>query len=115
MKTSAQLWLTSRAAPPGMLACGIRRPDGKCVCHSLEEICPLGRMEKMLGQFEALRGAFSDHVAPRWTTWCFEHGQIRFVQRADGWLLGLVIRAESDAYPKLDPLSQEFLSLEFAG
>ena len=114
MKTSAQLWLTSRASPAGMLACGIRRPDGKCVCHSIEDICPAGRVEKILGQFESLRTAYAGQVAPRWTTWCFEHGQIRLVLRPDGWLLGLVIRAESDAYPKLDPLSLEFLSLDFS-
>ena len=116
MTTSAKSWLTSRAAPPGMLACGLRGPDGKLVCHSVEEICPADKMEKILGQFDGLRAAlFSDPFTPRWSTWAFEQGQIRFVERADGWLLGLVVRAESDAQPRLDPLSAEFLSLEIAG
>ena len=29
MKDAAQQWLADRASPPGMLACGLRRPDGK--------------------------------------------------------------------------------------
>jgi hypothetical protein len=113
VKNLAEQWLAGRASPPGMLACGVRRPDGKLVCRSLEEICPPGTMEKILGQFDALRAAlFSDQLAPRWSTWVFDQGQIRLVPRPDGWLLGLIARSESDAVPKLDPLSTEFLSLK---
>ena len=73
-------------------------------------------MQKLLTQFEANRTTlFGDPTGPRWCTWTFERAQIRFVPRADGWLLGLVIRAESDAQPRLDPLSTEFLSLDLAG
>ena len=113
MKDAALQWLTDRASPPGMLGCGLRRPDGKCVCRSIEDTCPAARLEKLLAQFAGLRAAvFIDKLAPRWSTWAFERGQIRFVERPDGWLLGLVVRTESDALPSLDPLSQEFLSLE---
>ena len=113
MKDPAQQWLMNRASSPGTLACGVRRPDGKLICRSVEESCPAGKMEKILGQFENVRAAIStDKLSPRWSTWAFEQGQIRFVERADGWLLGLVVRAESDAAPGLDPLSREFLSLE---
>ena len=81
--------------------------------RGVEESCPAGKMEKILGQFENVRAAIStDKLSPRWSTWAFEQGQICFVERPDGWLLGLVVRAESDAVPGLDPLSREFLSLE---
>jgi hypothetical protein len=113
MKDPAQQWLTDRAAPPGTLACGLRRPDGKFVCRSLEEICPAEKMEKIFGQFEGLRSAlFTENLVPRWSTWAFEQGQIRFVERPDGWLLGLVVRAESEAVNCLDPLATEFLALK---
>jgi hypothetical protein len=116
MNNSPQEWLASRASPPGMLACGLRRPDGKFVCHSLEEICTRRTLERILGQFNSLRAAlFSGQLAPKWTTWAFEQGQIRFVARPDGWLLGLCVRADSEAQLRLDPLSAEFLSLELGG
>lgn len=112
MKDRAQQWLVDRALPSGMLGCGLRRPDGQCVCRSLEETCPPGKVERILAQFESLRAAvFKDPPAPRWHTWAFDQGVIRFVERPDGWLLVLVVRTESDALPGLDPLSQEFLSL----
>jgi hypothetical protein len=114
MKNSVQQWLTSRAVPPGMLACGVRGPDGIFVCHSVEESCPAGTLEKILRQFEQLRALFSDDLAPSWSTWAFERGQIRFVERPDGWLLGLLIRTDTEAQRRLDPLSTEFLSLELA-
>jgi hypothetical protein len=108
-----QQWLTRRASPPGMVACGLRGPDGKALCHTLEESCPAAKMEQILAQFEHVRSAlFSEQLAPRWHTWAFEQGQIRFVQRPDGWLLGLVVRPNSDAGRRLDALSQEFLNLE---
>jgi hypothetical protein len=112
MKDPAQQWLIDRASPPGMLACGLRRPNGKVICRSIEEAYPAAKMEKILGQFPSLRAAAdTDKLSPRWCTWAFEQGQIRFVERPDGWLLGLVVRTESDALPTLDPLSTEFLTL----
>ena len=113
MKKSPLQWLTERASPPGILACGLRQPDGKPVCRSGAEGCPAGSMETMLGLFGSLRAAvFSEIPALRWSTWSFEHGQIRFVERPDGWLLGLVVRANSGAVGSLDPLSEEFLALQ---
>ena len=115
MKNSPQQWLTSRAVPPGMLACGMRGPDGIFVCHSVEASCPAGTLEKILRQFDTARATlFSDDLAPSWSTWAFERGQIRFVERPDGWLLGLLIRTDTEAQRRLDPLSTEFLSLELA-
>jgi hypothetical protein len=111
MNDSTLQWLTTRASAPGMLACGLRQPDGNCVCHSIDETFPPATMEKILPHFENLAAdVFSELTAPRWSTWAFEHGQIRFVKRPDGWCLALIIRAESEASPALDSLSLEFLS-----
>ena len=113
MKESALQWLAGRAAPAGMLACGLRRTDGTLVCRSGAEGCPAGSMEKILDTFAHLRATlFSETFSPRWTTWKFERGQIRLAERADGWLLGLVVRADLRAAPDLDPLCEEFLALE---
>jgi hypothetical protein len=108
MNQSVQQWLTSRAAQNGTLACGVRPPDGKCICHGVEESCPPARMERILGQFEHIRPAVA---GARWSTWTFDQGHIRFAERADGWLLGLVVRADSDAAAKMDALCEEFLKL----
>jgi hypothetical protein len=113
VKNSAHQWLTSRATPPGMLACGLRGPDGKFFCRSIESSCSAETLENILERFDAMRaGVYSAQLTPRWSTWTFERGQIRFVVRPDGWLLGLVARDASDAQPWLDPLSTEFLTLE---
>jgi hypothetical protein len=113
MNDTVQQWLDDRAWPPGMLACGLRQPDGKFVCRSFEKSCPVEKMGKILGQVEGLRATLSaDKLSPCWSAWEFEQGQIRLVERPDGWLLGLVIRAGPKAAPGLDRLSKEFLSLE---
>ena len=113
MKDAVLQWFNGRVSPPGLLACGLRQPDGNFACRSVEASCPVPRMEKVLAQFASLRAAlFSDALAPRWSTWEFEHGQVRYVERADGWLLGVVVGAGAEAMPGLDQLSQEFLSLQ---
>ena len=112
MNDSAHQWLAERAAPPGTLACGLRGPDGNCACLSAEETYTAEAMEKILGHFENLAAAvFTEAPAPYWSTWAFEKGHIRFVERLDGWRFALVVRAGSDAASALDGLSQEFLSL----
>jgi len=112
MNDSALPWLTDRASPPGTLACGLRRPDGNFVCHSVEETCPAATIEEILAHFDLLAAAvFTEQPVPDWSTWSFEKGQIRFVERPDGWRLALVVRSESDAALALDVLSLEFLSL----
>jgi hypothetical protein len=116
MSAAAQKWLAGRAAFPGMLACGMRVPSGEFVCHSLDDTFPAVKLERILGQLAAFRlEALDDKLAPRWSTWTFDQAQIRFVERADGWHLALVIRAGSEALPAMDPLSREFLSLDLNG
>ena len=115
MSDSALQWLKDGASPPGTLACGLRGPDGVCVCHGVEETFPAANLEGILGHFDSLAAdVFAEPPAPRWSTWTFEQGQIRFVERPDGWRLALVVRAGSDAATALDSLSQEFLSLPLA-
>jgi hypothetical protein len=113
MNDFALQWLTGRASPPGTLACGLRCPDGNFVSHSVEETCPTASIEMILTHFDSIAGTvFAESPAPCWSTWAFEQGQVRFVERADGWRLALVIRQGSEAAPALDPLSLEFLSLQ---
>jgi hypothetical protein len=113
MRGFNQEWLVRRAAAPGTLACGLRGPDRKSICHSLDETFTADRMEKILAQFEVLRPAvFPEPAAARWSTWSFERGQIRFVPRPDHWLLCLVVRPDSDATLRLDGVCREFLALE---
>ena len=116
MNASFHHWLAQCVSMPGMVACGLRPPDEKPVCHGAEPGCPAEVMERILAQFENMRAAgFTDDLAPRWATWTFDQGRIRFVERPDGWLLGLVVRPESGAAQSLDLLSLEFLSLPPGG
>lgn len=105
-------WLTERASQPGTLAGALRRPDGSVVSHSADPVCPATTVENVLANFEKL-AATTESTALQWSTWAFEQGQIRLVERPDGWRLALVVRSESAAVPALDMLSQEFLTASF--
>lgn len=116
MNGSFQQWLANGLALPGMVAGGLRQPDGKLVCRGIEAGCPAEMMEKILTQFEEARAAgFTGGLAPRWNTWTFDQGRVRFVERPDGWRLGLVARPESTAAASFDLLSREFLSFQPGG
>jgi hypothetical protein len=68
-------------------------------------------MEELLGFFLMLQAEHvSARITPRWSTWSFERGSIRFAARPDGWMLGLLVQPGSDAASKLDELCVEFLS-----
>ena len=111
-----QPWLAARAATQGMLACGVRLPDGACLAHSFNELCPPTTLEKILSQLAV--GPWSpsgDAATPRRITWTFEHGQVRLCWRPDGALLGLVTQSKAEAAQEFDALSAEFLALNPAG
>ena len=113
MNNSIQQWLEHCGSPPGIIACGLRQPDGKLVCRNIEADCPAGMMEQIFGGYEDLRNAgLTGELAPRWHTWTFEQGRLRFVERPDGWVFCLVARAGSAAAANFDMLSRDFLSLE---
>jgi hypothetical protein len=115
MNDSAFQWLTEHVSPPGTLACGLCRPDGEFICHSVNEAYPVAAIEKLLGDFDALTAAASaDSAGPKWITWSFEQGQVRLVERPDGWRFAVVVRNEPTAGPALDSLSQKFLTASLA-
>lgn len=116
MNATAQKWLAEQASSFGTLACGLRKPDGKFVCQGIEEFCSVPKMEELLSFFATLhREHVSAKMTPRWSTWSFERGYIRFVARPDGWILGLLVQPGSDAANKLDELCMEFLSAPLEG
>jgi len=59
MNDPALQWLTEHASQPGTLACGLRRPDGQFICHSVSEAFPAAVIEKILGDFDALAAVAS--------------------------------------------------------
>ena len=114
MKDNFKIWFAGLPAVPGMLACGVRRPNGKCVGHGDEKSYPPEKIEKLLHQFAGLHEPLAAaEFSPRWTTWAFEYGHLRFVSRPDKWLLMLLVTPETEAMRELDPLSEDFLASPF--
>ncbi len=110
MKADFKNWFAALPAIPGMLACGVRQPNGKCLGYGDDKIYPAGKIEKLLKQFAELHEPLAaDKLAPRWTTWAFEYGHIRFVPRPDKWLLMLIVSPETEAARELDRIAEEFL------
>lgn len=109
-------WLTEHAVLPGTLASAVRRPDGSLISHSLDPACPATNIETILVNFEALaETASTESAAPQWSTWAFEQGQIRLVERPDGWRLAVAVRSESEAAAALDALAKEFMAASLGG
>jgi hypothetical protein len=114
MKPDFKTWFANVAAVPGMLACGIRRPDGKCAGYGDEKVYPAEKIEKLLKQFAGLHEPLAAaEFSPRWTTRAYEYGQLRYVSRPDKWLLLLLVSPESEAVRELDRLAEDFLTRPF--
>jgi hypothetical protein len=112
VKDPVKEWLPQRAAAAGVLASGLRRPNGRLGCQCSDASCPPAVMENLMRQLDSSRTLHSgEKLPPRWVTYCFDHGLIRFVVRADGWQFAAVVRPETDAAQQLDELSAEFLTL----
>jgi len=113
MNDLAQQWLTERASQSGTLAGALRNPDGALISHSLDPVCPPATVEKILADFDSLPSTVVEPAVPRWSTWAFESGQIRFVERPNGWRFVLIVRNETSGATALDSVSQEFLTVAF--
>ena len=112
MKDPVKEWLPQRVTAAGVLASGLRRPNGKIAVQCADANCPPAMMENLLRQLDGARTLFAnERPAPKWVTFGFEQGQIRFAMRADGWQFAVVVRPETDAAQSLDALCEEFLGL----
>ena len=110
MKDDFQTWFAGLSVMPGMLACGVRRPGGKCATSGQEKNYPVEKIEKLLRQCGELHEPLpAAGFSPRWTTWAFEFGHLRFVPRPDKWLLMLLASPDSEAVRELDRISEDFL------
>ena len=113
MKDPVKEWLPQRVSAAGVLASGLRRPNGKLGCQCSDASCPPAAMENLMRQLDSSRTLYAgEKSAPAWVTFSFEHGLIRFVPRPDGWHFAAVVRPETDAAQQLDDLSIEFLGLD---
>ena len=112
MKNSLENWLDQTATTDGVLAVGVLRANGKCVCRSDGGKHAPEKIEKLLRQFSPLHAALlSAEFSPRWFTWKFEHGWFRFVPGPYTALLLLIVTPESAAASELDQLAADFLAL----
>lgn len=108
-------WLDARLSVPGMVACGVAL-SGTSFCRSTDANFTVEQMAQIIGVLQATATAPGiEAAALRWHDWVFANGKIRFAVRADGWVFGAAVRANSDAAQILDPLTEEFLTLKPAG
>jgi hypothetical protein len=113
MNESLQQWIDARMTRPGTLGGGMRGSDGASICQSADEAFSREKVQRLLEQLAQFQPKLFEGLAsPRWSTWRFEQGKIRCVVRPDGWLLGLVVRLESEADQQLDKTSDAFLTLD---
>ncbi len=111
MKHDFKNWFASLPAVPGVIACGVRQPNGKWGGFSDEKKFPAEKIGELLKQFAELHEPLAAaDFSPRWTTWAFEYGHLRFVARPDQWLLMLLVSPETEAAHSLDQLSERFLA-----
>jgi hypothetical protein len=111
MKTDFKSWFAGLPQVAGMLACGVIRPNGRCLIHSGEKNLPEKKIEPLMRRFIELHEPLaSTGLSPRWSTWAFEYGHLRFVPHPDNWLLLLIAAPETEAAQKLNEISGEFLA-----
>jgi hypothetical protein len=112
MKDNLKDWFASLPAVPGMLACGVRRSNGKCSTNGDEKKYPPEKIVGLLNHFAGLHEPLTVAELPsHCTSWAFEHARLRFVSRPDKWLLALLVAPETEAEKLLDQLSGEFLNI----
>ena len=98
-----------------MSGCGVLLPDGNCVSHSFNDLCPQESFNEALRCLgDSLPALFAHGLAPRWLTWTFEQGQMRVALRPDGLLLGLASQPNTPAAQNLDLFTEDFLALVLA-
>lgn len=115
MNDALNQWLDRCALAPGMFGCGVRLPDGACVSHNFNELCPQDFFNEALRCLAELPPVFSSQgLFPRWFTWNFEQGLVRVVLRPDGALLALALQPHGAAAKNLDALTGEFFELKLA-
>ena len=115
MKPELEKWINRCALAPGMFGCGVRLPDGTCVGHNFNELCPLDFFNEALRCLAELPPVFSSQgLFPRWFTWKFEQGLVRVALRPDGLLLALAIKPSKMAGENLDALTGEFFELKLS-
>ena len=51
-------WLPQRVTAAGVLACGLRRPNGRLAVQCADASCPPAAMENLLRQLDSLRALF---------------------------------------------------------
>ncbi|HTQ52226.1 MAG TPA: hypothetical protein VMJ12_16075 [Candidatus Acidoferrales bacterium] len=112
MSSSPQEKPAPGATIPGLLACGLRRPDATCQSYSFDEMYPREHLEDMLHQLAGtMTWLAGQGLAPHRLTWTFEQGQIVLIPRMDGALLALATQPNTEAAESVDQLVEEFFSL----
>jgi hypothetical protein len=93
MSIPVTTWLNRISADSGLLACGVRLPQGSCVNQSFTPSFPSEKLDDVWGQLSEAVNAFRlRRIALNRLCWKYDRVHVWFVVRPDGLGLGLVFK-----------------------
>lgn len=100
MKAVFESWLQQISPEVGIVACGVRLPDGTFVTHSFSYDFPADQWESVWRKLDETVQTFSlRHLPMARQCWTFQRHHLLWVMRQDGLALGfLVTQEEAEAH-----------------
>jgi hypothetical protein len=114
MKATLNLWLSQNLRVHGVLAGGIRYPDGAAFSQTFSSAYPQGACDNALRLLGDLFRLFQSNRLPCETTrLTFQNGVLHAVRRPDGACLGVFTLHDPNDYDEteLNRLLETFLTL----
>jgi hypothetical protein len=91
MNEAFSRWIEQNGTLPGVLACGIRFPDGNAACHISSGDLTTAQLKQTLEQLaDAVKGLNLHRLVATRLQWSYENGRVYYVLRRDGIGLGAV-------------------------
>jgi hypothetical protein len=96
MKAVFESWLSQISPEVGIIACGVRLPDGSFVTHSFSYDFPEDQWQAVWQKLDETVQTFSvRHLPVARQCWTFERHYLLWIMRQDGLALGILTTQES--------------------
>jgi hypothetical protein len=84
MSGGFDVFLKTRAARPGVVACAIRPPTGPILFRRYGDTLATGQVEQAMKSLAEAAAALQAHAKDGTLCWTFDYARIHFTRRADG-------------------------------